>query len=85
MFFQILLKVLHFSNSFQILFLTFQFTKISLALVGIQTEFNKAQSGDKKVSQADFIVLAGCAGVEQAAENAGHIVKVPSHRDAWTP
>ena len=41
-------------------------------LEGIQSEFNGAQSGGKKVSLADLIVLAGCAGVEQAAKNAGH-------------
>ncbi len=46
-------------------------------LEGIQGEFNKAQTGGKKVSLADLIVLAGCAGVEQAAKNAGHKVKVP--------
>ncbi len=47
------------------------------ALEGIQSEFNSAQSGGKKVSLADLIVLAGCAGVEQAAKNAGHDVTVP--------
>ena len=47
------------------------------ALEGIQGEFNKAASGGKKVSLADLIVLAGCAGVEQAAKKAGHDVKVP--------
>src|SRR4029450_12353230 len=46
-------------------------------LEGIQSEFNRAQSGGKKVSLADLIVLAGCAGVEQAAKNAGHAVTVP--------
>ena len=46
-------------------------------LQSIQKEFNGAQSGGKKVSLADLIVLAGCAGVEQAAKNAGHRVKVP--------
>jgi catalase-peroxidase len=46
-------------------------------LVGIQSEFNRAQSGGKKVSLADLIVLAGCAGVERAAKNGGHAVKVP--------
>ena len=46
-------------------------------LEGIQSEFNGKQSGGKKVSLADLIVLAGCAGVEQAAENAGHTVTVP--------
>jgi catalase-peroxidase len=46
-------------------------------LEGIQKEFNGAQSGGKKVSLADLIVLAGCAGVEQAAKAAGHDVTVP--------
>ena len=42
------------------------------ALEGIQEEFNSAQSGDKKVSLADLIVLGGCAGVEKAAKDAGY-------------
>jgi len=46
-------------------------------LEGIQGAFNSAQSGGKKVSLADLIVLGGCAGVEQAAKNAGHEVTVP--------
>jgi catalase-peroxidase len=46
-------------------------------LGGIQKEFNSAQSGGKLVSLADLIVLGGCAGVEQAAKNAGHRVTVP--------
>ena len=46
-------------------------------LEGIRQEFNKGKSGRKMVSLADLIVLGGCAGVEQAAENAGHIVSVP--------
>ena len=46
-------------------------------LEGIQSAFNSARSGGKKVSLADLIVLAGCAGVEQAARNAGHTVTVP--------
>jgi catalase-peroxidase len=46
-------------------------------LEGIQQEFNSAQSGGKKVSLADLIVLGGCAAVEQAAKNAGHDVTVP--------
>jgi catalase-peroxidase len=46
-------------------------------LEGIQKVFNSAQSGGKKVSLADLIVLGGCAGVEQAAKNAGHNVIVP--------
>jgi catalase-peroxidase len=44
---------------------------------GIQKEFNSAQSGGKKVSIADLIVLGGCAGVEQAAKRAGHEITVP--------
>jgi len=46
-------------------------------LEGIQKAFNKAQSGRKKVSLADLIVLGGCAAVEQAAKNAGYDVPVP--------
>jgi catalase-peroxidase len=44
---------------------------------GIQQDFNSSQSGGKKVSLADLIVLGGCAAVEQAAKNAGHDVTVP--------
>jgi catalase-peroxidase len=51
--------------------------KVLKTLEGIQGAFNSAQSGGKKVSLADLIVLAGCAGVEQAAKNAGHEVTVP--------
>jgi catalase-peroxidase len=51
--------------------------KVLKVLKEIQGAFNKAQKGDKKVSLADLIVLAGCTGVEQAAKNAGHTVKVP--------
>ena len=51
--------------------------KVLKTLEGIQNSFNSAQSGGKKVSLADLIVLAGCAGVEQAAKNAGHLVTVP--------
>ncbi|MDA0206652.1 MAG: catalase/peroxidase HPI [Acidobacteria bacterium] len=43
----------------------------------IQKAFNKSQSGSKKVSLADLIVLGGCAAVEQAAKNAGHKITVP--------
>ena len=43
----------------------------------IQTAFNSSQTGGKRVSLADLIVLAGCAGVEQAAKDAGHDVQVP--------
>ena len=46
-------------------------------LEAIQKEFNGAQSGGKKVSLADLIVLGGCAAVEEAAKKAGHDVKVP--------
>jgi catalase-peroxidase len=46
-------------------------------LEGIQKEFNSTQTGGKKISLADLIVLAGGAGVEQAAKNAGHSVTVP--------
>ncbi|MEP1207801.1 MAG: catalase/peroxidase HPI [Rhizobiaceae bacterium] len=46
-------------------------------LEAIQQEFNSAQSGGKKISLADTIVLAGSAAVEQAAKNAGHDVEVP--------
>ncbi len=46
-------------------------------LEGIQKQFNGAQSGGKKISMADLIVLGGCAGIEQAAKNAGHEVTVP--------
>ena len=46
-------------------------------LEGIRAEFNAAQSGGTRVSLADLIVLAGCAGVEQAARAAGHEVQVP--------
>ena len=54
-----------------------QLSKVLKKLEEIQNAFNKAQSGGKKVSMADLIVLAGCAGVEQAAKNAGHAVTVP--------
>ena len=54
-----------------------QLKTVLQTLEGIQKEFNSAQSGGKKVSLADLIVLGGCAGVEQAAKNAGHDVTVP--------
>ncbi|MDP2030477.1 MAG: catalase/peroxidase HPI [Thiobacillus sp.] len=54
-----------------------QLAKVLARLESIQSEFDGAQSGGKKVSLADLIVLAGCAGVEQAAKNAGHTVTVP--------
>jgi catalase-peroxidase len=54
-----------------------QLAKVLQALEGIRSAFNAAQSDGKKVSLADLIVLAGCAGIEQAAKNAGHAVTVP--------
>ena len=54
-----------------------QLAKVLETLGGVQREFNRAQTGGKKISLADLIVLGGCAGVEQAAKNAGHDVKVP--------
>jgi catalase-peroxidase len=54
-----------------------QLKTVLQTLEGIRKEFNSAQPGGKKVSLADLIVLGGCAGVEQAAKNAGHDVTVP--------
>ena len=54
-----------------------QLAKVLATLEKIQSEFNSAQSGGKKISLADLIVLAGSAGVEQAAKNAGLTVTVP--------
>ena len=54
-----------------------QLATVLQTLEAIQQEFNRSQSGGKQVSIADLIVLGGCAGVEQAAKNAGHEVKVP--------
>ena len=54
-----------------------ELAKVLPALEKIQQEFNSSQSGGKKVSLADLIVLGGCAAVEQAAKNAGHNVTVP--------
>jgi catalase-peroxidase len=54
-----------------------QLAKVLETLTGIRKAFNDAQSGGKRVSLADLIVLGGCAGVEQAARNAGHDVVVP--------
>jgi catalase-peroxidase len=54
-----------------------QLQKVLKTLEKIQTDFNAAQSGGKKISLADLIVLAGCAGVEQAAKNAGVSLTVP--------
>jgi catalase-peroxidase len=57
-----------------------ELAKVLAVLEAIQKAFNGAQSGKKRVSLADLIVLGGCAGVEAAAKNAGHDVKV-----AFTP
>ena len=54
-----------------------QLAKVLKTLEGIQADFNTAATGGKKVSLADLIVLAGDAGVEQAAKNGGHTVTVP--------
>ncbi len=54
-----------------------QLAKILDSYADIQAAFNKAQTGNKKVSLADLIVLGGCAAVEQAAKDAGHDVTVP--------
>ena len=54
-----------------------QLAKVLGKLESIQKAFNDAQSGGKKVSLADLIVLGGCAAVEQAAKDAGYAVKVP--------
>jgi catalase-peroxidase len=67
-----------------------QLAKVLKTLKGIQKDFNADQSGGKKVSLADLIVLGGCAAVEKAANDAGHPVKVkfsPGRTDAsqeWT-
>ena len=54
-----------------------QLAKVLKTLEGIQAAFNQAQSGGKKVSLADLIVLGGAAAIEQAAKNAGHSLSVP--------
>ncbi|MGB8029802.1 MAG: catalase/peroxidase HPI [Terracidiphilus sp.] len=54
-----------------------ELAKVLSKLEAIQKEFNSSQSGGKKVSLADLIVLGGCAAVDQAAKKAGHNVKVP--------
>ena len=62
-----------------------QLTKVLKVLEGIQNDFNSTPSGGKMVSLADLIVLAGCAGIEKAAQNAGHHVNVsfiPGRTDA---
>ncbi len=54
-----------------------QLSKVLDTLEGIQSTFNKAQTGNKQVSLADLIVLGGCAGIEQAVKNAGQNITVP--------
>jgi len=54
-----------------------ELAKVLQKLEAIRTQFNDAQSGNKRVSLADLIVLGGCAAVEEAARKAGHPVKVP--------
>ncbi|WP_300670971.1 catalase/peroxidase HPI [Desulfoluna sp.] len=54
-----------------------QLKTVLQAFEEIQKAFNSAQSGQKRVSLADLIVLGGCAAVEQAVKNAGHLVQVP--------
>ncbi len=54
-----------------------QLTHIITVLEGVQESFNDAQSGGTRVSFADVVVLAGCAGVEKAAKDAGHDIEVP--------
>ncbi len=54
-----------------------QTAKVLRTLEGVQKEFNAAQSGGKKISLADLIVLGGCAAIEKAAKDAGHEVSVP--------
>jgi catalase-peroxidase len=54
-----------------------ELAKVLETLERIQEEFNSSQSGGKKVSLADLIVLGGCAAVEEAAKKAGHDVQVP--------
>ena len=54
-----------------------QLSTVLEVLEGIRGDFNRAQSGGKRVSLADVIVLGGCAAVERAAGNAGHDVEVP--------
>jgi catalase-peroxidase len=55
----------------------FELAKVLRKLEAIQKEFNASQSGDKKVSLADLIVLGGSAAIEKAAKDAGHDVKMP--------
>ena len=54
-----------------------QLGRVLETLEGVQRAFNAAQSGGKRISIADIIVLGGCGAVEQAARTAGHLVQVP--------
>ena len=54
-----------------------QLKKVLDTLESIQQEFNNAQTNGKKISMADLIVLAGCAAIEKAAKDAGHLITVP--------
>lgn len=54
-----------------------QLANVLKKLANIQVDFNKQSSNGKKISLADLIVLAGCVGVERAAKNAGHVIRVP--------
>jgi catalase-peroxidase len=54
-----------------------QLSKVLDVLESIQQSFNEAQSGNKRISMADMIVLGGCAAIEEAAQKAGHKVEVP--------
>tara|TARA_Y100000296_G_scaffold42666_1_gene49086 strand:- start:2489 stop:4705 length:2217 start_codon:yes stop_codon:yes gene_type:complete len=54
-----------------------QLAKVLKVLDGVQSDFNAAQAGNKKVSLADLIVLGGAAAIEKAAQDAGHSVSVP--------
>ena len=54
-----------------------QLATVLQTLAGVQKEFNSAQSGKKRISLADLVVLGGCAGVEQAAKNGGYEVTIP--------
>ncbi|MEN8817507.1 MAG: catalase/peroxidase HPI [Nonlabens sp.] len=56
-----------------------QLSKVLNALHNIQNNFNESQSGNKQVSMADLIVLAGNVGVEKAAKDAGKIINIPFH------
>ena len=56
-----------------------QLATVLKTLTNIQSEFNRAASGGKKISLADLIVLAGGAAIEKAAQDAGHTVNVPFH------